>query len=276
MCGTGTGGYLAASMIRLSAHHQIELAPQYQALADNPPDHDVVILTLARKMANDQPLIQGELVVAGIQTRRQYALADAYPVHFRKTYYPTCFHQHPDVEYRNHALASEILASPPPIGSTRTSFRSCFIPGRPMDRLLPLGEPPERGMRPARDADPLALIGFWKILEEVYAQVMRLHARGLAHGDLVLHNVVVCMAPFGVYLVDFEQARLRDDAASAEEWLGIVDADFTHVFRQALHVQCTLGRQAGALADAALEALPRLFPDAASRFLEAIGTGARI
>jgi len=263
-------------MIRLSAHHQIELAPEYQELVDHAPQQDHAIRTVMRKVSNGEPLIQGDIVVAGYETRRAFPLADTYPVHFRKTYYPTCFHQHPDIEYQNHTLAAEILASPPPIGCTRTSFRSCFIPGRTVDKLSPLGQLSESSIVQARHADPLALIGFWKVLEGVYTQLGRLHASGLVHGDMVLHNVIVCTAPFGVFLVDFESARRKEDAPSDEEWRRLCAADFGQLFQEALHLQCVLGRQAGPLADAAIAAVPELYPNGVPRYLKAIEAGPRL
>lgn len=264
-------------MIRLSAHHQIELASEYQDLVDHPPSQDHAIRTVMRKMANGEPLIQGDIVVAGAETRRTFPLAEAYPVHFRKTYYPTCFHQHPDIEFQNHTLAAEILGSPPPIGCTRTSFRSCYIPGRTVDRLSPLGDFSEASIVQARHTDPLLLIGFWRVLEAVYEQLLRLHGSGLAHGDMVLHNVIVSTAPFGVFLVDFEQVRRRDDAESPAAWQQTCETDFAYLFRQALHLQCLLGRQTGTLAEAAIEAMARLFPDGVPRFLtKSIDAGPRL
>jgi hypothetical protein len=259
-------------MIAVSPHHKIELAPQYQPLIDDPPDHDQVIHTLMRKMANGQPLIQGDLILAGADTREEYPRAKEFPVHFRKSYYPTCFHQHPDKEFEKHTLASEIIGIPAPIGTTRTTFRSCFIPGRPFPRLSPFGtEPPESNIATAQDAEATQLIALWKLLEDLYAKTQKLHANGLAHGDLFLHNVIISLSPVEVCLIDFELGVKKDDCDD-EKWEKSRLADFTEMHREAVFVQCGLGTQVGPLAEASQNALPELFGNAASRFERALAS----
>lgn len=263
-------------MIPLSPYHQVELAPPLRDLVDRAPDRDQAIRTLFRKEANGQPLIQCDLVVAGKDTREEFPLADRYPVHFRKSYYPTCFHQHPDREYENHLAASEILPIPPPIGSTRTSFRCCFIPGVPLSRLSPFGtEPYESNIATAQNAEPAGLIALWRLLEDVHAHVGKLHAHGLAHGDLFLHNVIVSLSPLAVFPIDFELARRQNDL-TAEEWDAACHADFEILLREAVYVLCGLGRQSGSLGEAALSRLPGLVGDSAGRFERAIDDGSTL
>ncbi|MEM8954955.1 MAG: lipopolysaccharide kinase InaA family protein [Verrucomicrobiota bacterium] len=246
-------------MIPVSPHHQIDLAPQYLPLIEDPPEQDQIIHTLMRKMANNQPLIQGDLVIAGADTRKQYPRAEKFPVHFRKSYYPTCFHQHPDKEFEKHLLASKIIGVPEPIGTTRTSFRSCFIPGRPLPRLSPFGaEPLESNITVAQESTATQLIALWKLLEELHTKTTKLHDNGLAHGDLFLHNVIVALTPIEVCLIDFELSVKKDDVEE-EKWLATCQADLSEMLREAIYIQCGLGPQAGPLADASRDALPTLF-----------------
>lgn len=251
--------------------HEVELSPAYAGYLDHPPDHDLVLFNLMKKMVNGEPLIQGELVLAGKDTREAHELARTYPLHFRKTYYPTSFHQDPAQEVRHLNRAAEILGFPPAIGSTRTTFRSCFIPGRPLNKLSPFGvEPPERNIEIAKEqADPVALIGLWKLYEELAGQIRKLHVGGLAHGDLYLHNAIVSMAPVRVCLIDFELAKHRDEV-SAEEWARVTAFDRKELLMEAAYVQCGLGRQAGELAEAVDAALPDLFGKGVGRYRRAM------
>jgi len=247
-------------MIHLSPHHQIELDPALMHMLERPPDRDYVIRRVSQKVVNGQPLIQGELVISGNETLEAYPLATKYPVHFRKTYYPTCFHQHPDQEYENHLAASRIIDVPPPIGSTRTTFRSCFLPGTPFDRLSPFGvEPPERNIQIAEEHPKASCIGLWYLLNSVYTQITALHENGFAHGDLFLHNIIISPAPIGAHLIDFEQAVHRDDEMTDEVWQEKIDADLSEILKTGIFLQCALGRQEGLLAEACLDALPKLF-----------------
>lgn len=235
------------------------------------PQQDVIIRTIARKSANSQPLIQADLVIASQQTRMDFPQAQKYPVHFRKTYYPTAFHPHPDLEFAKHQQASEILDIPPPIGSTWREFRSCFIPGQMLSKLTPFGvEPPMANLKIAREANPACLIGLWRVLEEVYAQVTALHLSGMCHGDLFLHNVVIPHAPIGVYLIDFEQALVLDEMEDKSKWEAACQDDLSELLKHAIYVQCGLGLQAGPLATTSQKFLETLMGQDADSFRRAM------
>ena len=260
--------------VPLSAYHEIVLPSAYHEWLEHAPQQDQVIRTLAKKIANGQPLIQGDLVVAGREARETWPLAAQYPVHFRKTYYPTCFHQHPDIEFRHHEKASRLLDVPAPIGSTRTSFRSCFIPGDSLRKLSPFGvEPIDANIAIAQELDHLHLIGYWRLLEEVYDQVVRLHEGGLAHGDLFIHNVIVSLAPVGIFLIDFELSIDRDEIDDEEKWEKAVREDFRELLLEAVYVQCGLGIQKGSLAEHSLAELESLTESAHGRFVRALQRG---
>ncbi len=252
-------------MIPVSPSYQIELDESVQWMLHSPHEQDYVLRKLSEKSVNGLPLIQGELVIAGTETRKAFPLAEKYPVHFRKTYYPICFHQDPQREFDNQLAASTIIDAPPPIGCSRTTFRSCFQPGVPFDRLSPLGiEPEEQNIQVASDLDTAEAIGLWYLLESVYAQVLRLHENGFAHGDLFLHNVIISRAPIAAHLIDFELAVRRDDDLDEQPWREQCAADLAEIFKHAAYLQCFLGRQGAGLGDASLEALPSLVGDAES------------
>lgn len=251
----------SANRVRVTPVHAIELPEALFRLVEQPPEHDFVLRRLSEKLANGEPLIQGELVVSGKDTLAQHPLAREYPVHFRKTYYPTCFHQHPDRELRRHQRAAEILPLPPPIGCTRTSFRSCFIPGQSLDKLAPFGlEPPEANLRVAEDMPIAARIGLWRLLETLHGQLSALHRAGLVHGDLFLHNVIVSTSPIGVYPIDFETAAERSEAPSDEAWRELCERDLLEVRKAATYLLCVLGPQPGELAAEVGATLEDLFP----------------
>jgi hypothetical protein len=200
------------------------------------------------------------LVIAGKKTRGAFPLARNYPVHFLKSYYPWSFHGDPRIEFENSQTAAEILGSPEPIGYDANSFRAAFIPGKPLSRISPFTdvEPAERCLGIALQADPAALIGLWKLAEQVFAHLEKLHACRFFHRDLELHNVIVCTAPLQVFLIDFESAERAFDG-SEEDFEERRFRDLAELLRLAVFVQSGLGRQEGPLARASLDALPKLF-----------------
>lgn len=249
-----------AMMVPVSPRHELLLAPEYAQLIRYAPEHDFVMRTITRRQANGLQLMSAEMVIAGKDTRKEFPLAEKYPMHFRKTYYPGRLRGDPSIEFANQHLASEILDAPPPIGFTKDTFRSCFVPGKPYSRLTPFGvEPVENNVQVAEEIDLAKAVGLWWLCEQAFTQLVRLHERGLVHGDMELHNIAVSPAPVGAVLIDFELARQKKDLGDAE-WNKLVQADFTELLKEAVYLQCALGRQPGALADMSLDRLPDLFP----------------
>jgi hypothetical protein len=249
---------------------------EYLALIEHAPQQDFVLRTLARRMAGDTPLMIGELVIAGRATRERYPLAEAYPLHFRKTYYPGRLRGDTAVEFERHKRASEILGIPPPIGCAGGTFRSCLLPGRPLDRVLePFFSEPEEGN--IQHADKLTLAsaaGLWHLCERLFAQHMTLQRAGLAHGDAALQNFIVCPAPLDVLPIDFDMAVLKD-ALSEEDWRERSERDLEPLLKAAVFLQCALGAQASALGELSLGKIALLFKRGAL-FRRAIDDRARL
>lgn len=249
------------TLVPLSPFHSIEVAESLRYLLERPREKDFALRSIARKEGPDgRELVQMQLVVAGRQTRDAFPLAERYPIHFVKSYHPWSFHGDPKVEYENHAAAAAILGAPEPIGFDANTIRSAFLPGKPLSRLSPFTnvEPQESCLGIAQQADPAALIGLWKLAEEAYAQVQKLHAKNFFHRDLELHNLIVCTAPVCVFLIDFESAE-RDFQGSDEERQELQFKDEAELLRLAIYLQSGLGYQSGPLAEASLSALPKLF-----------------
>ena len=247
--------------VPLSPLHSIEIAESLQDLLGRPREKDFPIRCIARKVGPDgRELVQMELVIAGRQTRAAFPLAEQYPVHFLKSYHPWSFHGDPRVEFENHQEAAAILGIPEPIGCDANTFRTAFLPGRPLSKLSPFTdvEPQERCLGIAQETNSAILIGLWKLVEEVFGQIQKLHAHGFFHRDLELHNVIVCTAPVQTFLIDFESAE-RSFQGSDEEREALRSKDLEEILRLAIYLQSGLGRQEGALAQASLDALPRLF-----------------
>lgn len=261
-------------LIPVSPRHSVMLAAEYCHLIDRIPDRDYVVRTLAHRQSGDLQLMSAELVIAGKQARNLHPLAAEYPLHFRKTYYPGRLHGDPRVEFEKHQRASELIDIPPPIGHWPRGFRACFYPGTPYSRLSPFGvEPEDANIGLARKLDLARAIGLWKLLEEAFSKVQALHAGGLAHGDLELHNFIVCPSPLEVMIIDFENAVTRE--ANAEGWERKCDADMENMLREAVFLQCRLGRQPGGLADAAAQRMSALFK-APDRFRREIAHQAEV
>jgi hypothetical protein len=224
-----------------------------------------------QRRANELLLMTAELVIAGEDTRRLHPLAVAYPLHFKKTYFPGQLHDDPQVEFDRHALASQIVAAlPPPIGFTATVFRSCLLPGKAYARLSPFGvEPFERNVPIAEELPLATAAGLWLLAEQALAQLLALQRGGLAHGDAELHNCIVCPAPLELLFIDFGSAveRASVDAAA---WEARCALDLRPILREAVLLQCALGRQVGSLAELSWDRMDDLVssPDRFRRQIE--------
>jgi hypothetical protein len=257
--------------IAVSPRHTVVLAGELLPLIDKAPWQDFVVRTLVRREANGLPLMAAELVIAGHDTRRMHAAAATYPFHFRKTYFPGRLHGDPEVEFEQQQLASSLGATPPPIGHEPGVFRSCMVPGQSYARLTPFGgEPPDNNITKAQKLALATAAGLWRLAEDMLAQQLALHAGGLAHGDSELHNYMVCPAPLEAILIDFEGA-MRQATMEDAAWKARCKLDLQPLLREAVYLQCALGRQPSLLGELSWGAMPELFrsPD---RFRRAIET----
>jgi hypothetical protein len=256
--------------IAVSPRHTVLLAKELYPLVEKPPRQDFVVRTWARREANGLPLMAAELVIASDETRRTHPAADTYPLHFRKTYFPGRLHEDPKIEFELHLLASQLCRTPPPIGHTDTVFRSCLIPGQSFARFTPFGgEPPENNIAKAQKLPLAAAAGLWRLAEETLGQLLAIQEGGLAHGDTELHNIIVCPAPLEPILVDFE-AALRRETVAAGAWEARCKRDLEPLLREAIFLQCALGRQPSALGELSWSRLAELFraPDRFQRAIE--------
>lgn len=258
-----------AQLVKVSPRHSVVLAPELFLLILRPPRTDFVVRTLARKEANGLPLMTAEMVIASDKTRQDHPAAATYPLHFRKTYFPGRLHGDPQEEYEHHLRASQLTSIPPPIGHDSTVFRSCLIPGQPYSRLSPFdSEPPESNIAKA-EKPPLATVaGLWRLAEELLNQLLALHEGGLAHGDAELHNFIVCPSPLETVLIDFEAAVQRpkaDEDASRQR----CELDLAPLLREAVYLQCALGRQPSRLGELSWQRMDALFKSP-ERFRKAI------
>jgi hypothetical protein len=256
-------------VVQVSPRHAVTVDDDYAALIKRAPQQDYVVRTLARRMAGDTPLMSGELVIAGLGTRSAYPLAEAYPLHFRKTYYPGRLRGDTEGEFARHTEASVILGIPAPIGFAGGTFRSCLLPGRPFDQLTPFGTEPEDSNIKHADKLPLAsALGMWLLAERVMTTLTSLHRAGMTHGDAELHNFVVCPAPVDIVPIDFDMATRRESLADAD-WQERCDKDLENLFRLAVFLQCALGAQPSVLGERSRASADKLFTRSAP-FLRAI------
>lgn len=270
----GASWILSAAMnsdglLPVSPTHSVRLAQEYHHLILKPPGTDFVVRTLVHRKAGDLPLMTAALVIAGAETRQSYPLAETYPLHFRKTYFPASLHGDPQVEFDHQSRVSELLPVPPPIGWSPLSFRSCFLPGKPYNRVSPFGlEPEEANIQTAVDLPFPAAAGLWHLLNQAFHHLSKLHGAGYVHGDMELHNLIACHSPLEVHLIDFENSRERGGLSDAE-WSKLCKQDLRAILREAVFLQCGLGRQTGPMAEAAEAQMDSLFT-APNRFRRAI------
>jgi len=247
--------------IAVSPRHQIRLAADYLPLIDRAPSRDFVVQVIEHREANGMPLMSAEIVIASAAVREQFPLAQAYPLHFRKTYFAGRLHSDPQRELDHAARASAIAGLPPPIGASASQIRSCFIPGQSYLRLSPF-EPDneELNARRLRDLPLASAVGLWHLLDHAYRLLTSLHAGGLSHGDPQLQNFLVSPAPLDVVLIDFEAAVTRDEAGEVV-WARRMETDVRPLLQEAVLLQAALGRQVGELAARSIAAAHALFRD---------------
>lgn len=244
--------------VKVSPLHFVRLHADYLPMLTRAPQTDFVVRTLAARKAGNTPLMTADLVIAGWSTRQTFPLALDYPLHFRKTYHPARLHADPRVEFEHQTLASTLIEVPAPIGFTYNTFRSCLLPGTPLNRLFELGvEPQERNITVARELSLPAAAGLWHLTEHAFSTVHKLQEGGLSHRDTHWHNFIVCASPLSVTPIDFERATTRD-AVDAEAWERHCEADREHLLTLAVYLSCTLGRQRGVLGEMALAQLDTL------------------
>jgi len=272
--GNAVAAMSGGRLIPVSPRHSVMLAEEYCHLVDRIPDRDYVVRTLAHRESSGLPLMSADLVIAGKDARNQHPLAEAYPLHFRKTYYPGRLHGDPKVEFDNQQRASELIGVPPPIGHWPRGFRACFYPGKAYSRMSPFGvEPEDANIGLARELDLARAVGLWKLLEKAFADLQSLHSGGVAHGDLELHNLIICPSPLDVMIIDFENAVPREVDERVFE--SKCDADLENILREAVFLQCCLGGQEGPLAEQAADRMGKLFK-APDRFLREIAFQAHV
>ncbi len=261
--------------ILVSPRHAVRVGAEYAVWIKRAPRQAFVVSTIMKREANGMPLMSADIVIAGEETRASYPLAQSYPLHFRKTYYPGRLHGDPRQERDRQNEAAEILGIPPAIGATHQVFRSCFLPGSPYSRLSPFGAEPEEANLPlAKKLNLAAAAGLWRFLQDAFDALNKLHAAGIAHGDLELHNLIVCASPLECILIDFE-ATVRKDELDEQAFNKRCAEDFLPMLREVIFLQCALGAQPGALAEMARAQIEKLLkrPD---RFLSEIGEQSKI
>lgn len=245
--------------MKVSPQHTVRVDDDYLRLIERAPRQDFVVRTLAKRMVGDLPLMSGDLVIAGAATREAHPLAQTYPLHFRKTYYPGQLRGDPRGEFERHTRASALVKVPPPIGYTASTFRSCLLPGRPFSKLSPFGtEPEESNLKHAADLTLASAAGLWRLAEEMLQTHDALQAGGLAHGDAELHNFVVCPSPLAVLPIDFDMA-VSESQLGAEAFRAHCARDLVPLLKLAIYLQCALGPQEGALAAQASARIDELF-----------------
>jgi hypothetical protein len=252
-------GHATPHVVRLSPRHAVTVDDDYFAMIQRAPQEDFVVRTLARTMAGDAPLMTGELVIAGFATRQRFPLAGQYPLHFRKTYFPGRLRGDTEVELQRNLRASEVLGIPPPIGRAGGTFRTCLLPGRPLDQVIPFGsEPPESNIKHAEGLTIPAAAGLWMLADRATRVLTTLHGAGMTHGDAVLHNFVVCDAPLDVVPIDFDMSIERG-AVSTPDWESACARDLEPLLKVAVFLQCALGAQEDLLGDLSRARMHDLF-----------------
>ncbi len=245
-------------LISVSPKHAVYLDEDYVPMIDRAPRQDFVVRTIAKRTAGSLPLMTADLVIASEETRKNHPLAEKYPLHFRKMYFPGRLHGDPASEFEAHQRASTIIGIPAPIGFTGGSFRSCLLPGLPYKRLSPLGVSPEdANIRKSMEMELPKVAGLWLFARSIFELLTKLHEAGICHGDAQLQNFIVCPQPLEVLPIDFEMAIFRDQVDD-HTWEKRTREDFVPLLTEAIYLQSGLGEQPDALGVASLENIASL------------------
>jgi hypothetical protein len=257
-------------LVPVSPRHTVLLSREDLTMIDTAPQRDYVVRTVAKRQVGKMMLMSGDLVIASAETRKAFELAEKYPFHFRKSYFPGQMHGETVDEFKNHARASELIGIPSPIGHTPNTFRSCLLPGLPYTRLSPFFgvEPQTANITVAEKLGLAPAIGLWKLCEDAFSKHLAIQAGGLAHGDAELHNLIVCPTPLEVVMIDFE-GSVSQSTVDTDAWAKRCALDLLPLLREALYLQCVLGRQDGALGEMSRGRVAELV-DNPEKFLRAI------
>jgi hypothetical protein len=245
-------------LVPVSPRHSVLLSREYLTFIDTPPQRDYVVRTVAKRQVGKMMLMSGDLVIASAETRTTFPLAARYPLHFRKSYFPGQMHGDTKDEFDNHTRAAALIDIPLPIGHTPNTFRSCLLPGLPYSRMSPFDAEPQTANIAIAEKLPVAsAVGLWKLCEDALAKHLALQAGGLAHGDAELHNLIVCPTPLELLMIDFE-GSVDQKTQTDEAWQKRCATDLEPLLREALYLQCSLGRQRGKLGELASERASKL------------------
>ena len=262
--------------IAVSPRHTVLLATELYPLVEKAPRQDFVVRTRARREANGLPLMTAELVIAGEETRQAHPPPRPIRCTFARPTSPdgctairrsssssTCWRRSSAGRRRRSGTrptcfaAAWCRASP-----TRASRRSAAS--------LPRTTSPRRRScrwRPRRGC------GGWP--RKRWRSCSCFRSGGLAHGDAELHNIIVCPAPLEPILIDFEAAVATGRRWTSAAWEARCEQDLQPLLREAVYLQCALGRQPSPLGERSWNRLGELFrsPDRFRRAIETAGRG---
>ena len=169
-----------------------------------------------------------------------------------------------------------------PVWRSRTIARGITIPAqepkacttRKAIRVSMSGASAQPTLPIAKKLDLAKAAGLWRFLNDAHDALVKLHEAGIAHGDLELHNLIVCSSPLECILIDFE-ATVRKDDLDEKTFDKRLKDDFLPMLKEAVLLQCALGIQPGPLAELSRERAADVFkrPD---RFLDEIGEQSKI
>ena len=176
--------------------------------------------------------------------------AATYPLHFRKTYFPGRLHEDPAVEFERHLLASELvpnaaahrpqrrrvpqLPDPRPVIS-RASRRSAANRRRTTSQGGEAAAGDRGGVVATRRGDAGAA-----------ARASRAAASRTATPSCTTSSSAP--SPLEPILIDFE-AAVRRDAMTDADWEKRCKLDLEPLLREAVYLQCALGRQPSRLGE---------------------------
>ncbi len=212
---------------------------------------------------------RGEFVVPGSKTIERYPACGRYGLHFRKTFTPESGPlrrgETPAIEFERtqrirDRLPADLARIIEPLAAEPLVYRSRAIAGATIAALSPFTNQSYEDALVCR-ISPFDITSAGRRCEAVFNTITDLHAKGIAHQDLHLENVLWLPKNGGVAVpIDFGAAGVREQM-SAEEWRAACADDLTEIVREAGLVQARLNRRLDApVFRAAIEQANDLFP----------------
>jgi serine/threonine protein kinase len=244
----------------------VTLRAEFEAKAATvkPCPADTVIANVYRFLDHRRNVVtRGEIVVPGVETKRQFPGTAQLPFHFKKTFTPASAPirrgETPEIEFsktlRVHAVFPNHV--PEPLGYSEWTFRSTVVFGQTLNALSAFADLSYEDALELR-VSPVELRDHADAVIRGCILVGNLHEKGIVHGDLHLDNIMRDEDE-KIVLIDLAASQSIQNLSPIEAACAKAD-DLSELYRELVLVQFHLGRISERPAQTSIEQIDELFP----------------